>query len=126
MDAATAARSMPSEGWVHEPWQRALLQGKGAFWSLRDLRPGDVVDVEHADGTTTRWEVESVVRYPKDEIPIAEIFTFVGPERLALITCGGRFDRSANAYHDNYVVAAVPVAGGSSGPVGGLPSGRGS
>ena len=102
------------------------VQGKGAFWSLRDLRPGDVVDVEHADGTTTRWEVESVVRYPKDEIPIAEIFTFAGPERLALITCGGRFDRSANAYPDNYVVTAVPVAGGSSGPVGGLPSGRGS
>lgn len=102
------------------------VQGRGAFWLLRDLRPGDVVDVEHADGTTTRWEVESVVRHPKDEIPIAEIFTFSGPERLALITCGGPFDRSANAYPDNYVVTAVPASASPSGPVGGLPGGRGS
>lgn len=84
-------------------------QGRGAFWPLRELTRGDVIEVAHADGTVTRWRVESVVRHPKTDIPIDDIFTFDGDERLALITCGGEFDRSAGAYLDNYVVTAVPA-----------------
>jgi hypothetical protein len=84
-------------------------QGRGAFWSLRELVPGDVVEIDHSDGTSTRWLVESVVRYPKTDIPIEEIFTFEGEERLALITCGGEFDRPTRSYLDNYVVTAVPL-----------------
>jgi hypothetical protein len=42
-------------------------------------------------------------------IPIADIFTFEGPSRLALITCGGEFDRSIGSYLENYVVTAVPA-----------------
>ena len=76
---------------------------------MRELVPGDVVDVEHADGTVSRWRIESVVRHPKTDIPIEDIFTFEGDERLALITCGGEFNRSAGAYLDNYVVTAVPL-----------------
>jgi hypothetical protein len=84
------------------------VQGRGAFWPLRELRPGDVVEVLHEDGTSTRWRVDDVVRYPKTDIPIEEIFTFDGDERLALITCGGEFDRSLGEYLDNYVVFASP------------------
>ena len=91
-------------------------QGRGVFWPLRDLVPGDVVIVEHSDGTATRWEVESVVRHPKTDLPIDDIFTFEGDERLALITCGGEFDRSAGAYLDNYVVTAVPLRTLADGP----------
>jgi len=85
-------------------------QGRGAFWSLRDLRPGDIIEIDHEDGTSTRWRIDEVVRYPKTDIPIEEIFTFEGDERLALITCGGEFDRSLGAYLDNYVVTASPLA----------------
>jgi hypothetical protein len=83
-------------------------QGRGAFWLLRDLVPGDIVEVLHADDTVSVWRIEEVVRYPKTDIPIADIFTFDGPSRLALITCGGEFDRSSGSYLDNYVVTAVP------------------
>ena len=85
------------------------VQGRGAFWPLRELRPGDVVEVLHEDGTASRWRVDDVVRYPKIDIPIEDIFTFDGDERLALITCGGEFDRSLGAYLDNYVVTASPL-----------------
>jgi len=81
-------------------------QGRGAFWLLRDLAPGDVIEIAHADGSATRWQVDDVVRHPKTDIPIDDIFTFDGDERLALITCGGQFDRSLGAYLDNYVVMA--------------------
>ncbi len=84
-------------------------QGRGAFWPLRELSPGDLIEVVHADGSTTRWRVDDVVRYPKTDIPIADIFTFDGDERIALITCGGEFDRSLGAYLDNYVVTASPL-----------------
>jgi hypothetical protein len=85
------------------------VQGRGAFWLLRDLQTGDMVEVEHSDGTTSTWRIESVIRYPKTDIPIEDIFTFEGPSRLALITCGGEFDRSSGSYLDNYVVTAVPA-----------------
>jgi len=84
-------------------------QGRGAFWPLRDLAPGDLVEVVHADGVVSIWRIETVVRLPKTDVPIEEIFTFEGPERLALITCGGEFDRSSGAYLDNYVVTALPA-----------------
>jgi hypothetical protein len=85
------------------------VQGRGAFWFLRELSAGDIVEVVHEDGTLSTWLVESVVRYPKDDIPIEEIFAFEGPSRLALITCGGEFDRSIGSYLENYVVTAVPT-----------------
>jgi sortase (surface protein transpeptidase) len=85
------------------------VQGRGAFWLLRDVVPGDVVEIVHEDGTVSAWRIEEVVRYSKEDIPIADIFTFDGPARLALITCGGEFDRSIGSYLDNYVVTAVPV-----------------
>jgi hypothetical protein len=87
------------------------VQGRGAFWLLRDLKPGDIVQVLHADGEESAWRIDEVVRYPKDDIPIEDIFTFEGPSRLALITCGGEFDRSIGSYLENYVVTAVPAMG---------------
>jgi sortase (surface protein transpeptidase) len=84
-------------------------QGRGAFWPLRSLVAEDLVEVVHSDGTVTTWVVESVVLSPKEDIDLAEIFTFAGARRLALVTCGGRFDRSAGAYLENYVVMARPL-----------------
>jgi sortase (surface protein transpeptidase) len=102
-------------------------QGRGAFWLLRDLTPGDLVEVVHVDGTVSQWQIEEVIRYPKTDVPIADIFTFDGPSRLALITCGGEFDRSSGSYLDNYVVTAVPVpsiAGAPRVPIPTLPTTR--
>lgn len=104
-------------------------QGPGAFWALRDLVPADRVEVVHEDGSVSLWEVTEVIRYPKAEVPIEDIFVWSGPKRLALITCGGEFDRSIGSYLDNYVVLARPVGVGlldgsvDSGLAGALPGG---
>ena len=84
-------------------------QGPGAFSRLRTLALDDPVVVIHADGASTLWRVTEVVRYPKSEVPIGEIFVWDGAPRLALITCGGEFDRQARSYQDNYVVLATRV-----------------
>jgi len=84
-------------------------QGRGALWGLKDMDVGDEITIEHEDGRTTTWRVEARTSYPKEQLPIADIFTRFGDPRLVLITCGGDFDRSARSYIRNIVVYAVPV-----------------
>jgi hypothetical protein len=84
-------------------------QGRGAFWDLRRMDVDDVVTVDHADGTTSEWRVVARTSYPKDELPVADLFTRFGDPRLVLITCDGYFDRDARSYSDNVVVYTVPV-----------------
>jgi sortase (surface protein transpeptidase) len=95
-------------------------QGPGAFYFLRDLNVGDIIEIDHADGTTSAWFITDITQYPKDDLPITEVFVWTGPPRLALITCGGPFDWTARSYTDNLVVYAEPVtasnAGAASGP----------
>jgi hypothetical protein len=43
--------------------------GPTVFYRLRDLRPGDRIRVVRADGRVVRFEVESLARYPKRELP---------------------------------------------------------
>ena len=62
-----------------------------------------------ADGTTFRYRVTALRQFPKDELPWAQVFSQDVPERLVLVTCGGRFDRSRRSYADNVVVYAEPV-----------------
>ena len=85
--------------------------GPGAFHGLHSLREGDMVEVEHADGSRSDWRVTSVARTPKSAVDLGEVFTWAGPPRLALITCGGVFDRATGSHRDNVIVLAVPAGG---------------
>lgn len=84
-------------------------QGRGAFWDLRRLDVDDIVTLDHEDGSTSDWRVVARTSYPKEELPISDIFTRFGPPRLVLITCDGDFDRAEQSYADNVVVYTVPV-----------------
>jgi len=88
-------------------------QGRGALYDLRDLRVGEIVEIDLDDGTTQQWRITDVIQYPKNVLPLEDIFTWAGPSRLAFITCGGPFDRTARSYTDNIVVYAEPFAGPS-------------
>lgn len=83
---------------------------RGVFYDLRRSRPGDPVEVERADGSTARFAVRRVERYPKDAFPTAEVYGDVDSAQLRLITCGGEFDAAANSYRDNIVVFAELLA----------------
>ncbi|MFP4310635.1 MAG: class F sortase [Nitriliruptoraceae bacterium] len=84
-------------------------QGRGALWDLRTMDVDDPIEVEHADGTVSEWRVVARRSYPKEELPIGDIFTRFGDPRLALITCDGEFDPVTRQYADNVVVYAVPA-----------------
>jgi len=91
-------------------------QGRGALYHLRDLRVGETIELDLSDGTTQRWRITAVTQYPKDVLPYDELFVWSGPPRLAIITCGGEFDRTARSYTDNLVAYAEPLDDSPSSP----------
>lgn len=86
----------------------SYAQGPGAFFRLRELRPGDLVTVRFADGSRSSFRVVGRRSYPKDELP-AGLFQRGGRPVLTLITCGGAFDEATRTYADNVVVFAAPA-----------------
>jgi LPXTG-site transpeptidase (sortase) family protein len=85
------------------------VQGRGAFAALGEVRPGDPVDVELANGTRLGYQVRTIERVPKATLPADRLFARSGPPRLTLVTCGGNFDGATRSYEENVVVTAEPV-----------------
>jgi Sortase domain len=80
--------------------------GPAVFYRLRELRPGDTVQVERADGARLRFVVEQARGFPKAAFPTAAVFGPAPWAALRLVTCGGDFDRARGSYRDNLVVFA--------------------
>ena len=83
-------------------------QGPGAFFRLRDLRPGDRIFVRFGDGSSKVFRVTGRRAYLKAQLP-SNVFARQGSPVLTLVTCGGAFDVTSRHYADNVVVFAVPV-----------------
>jgi sortase (surface protein transpeptidase) len=81
--------------------------GPAVFYRLKDLRRGDRISIDRADGSTVSFQVRSVARYPKKRFPTEAVYGPTGRAELRLVTCGGSFDRLRGHYRDNIVVYAV-------------------
>jgi sortase (surface protein transpeptidase) len=80
--------------------------GKGVFYDLGALRPGDTISVQRKDGRTVSFSVYSVEEYPKTSFPTQKVYGNTTDAELRLITCGGAFNPAAHSYDDNIVVYA--------------------
>jgi sortase (surface protein transpeptidase) len=76
------------------------------FFRLSQLHPADFVGVTRSDGSTVRFVVDRVARYPKRAFPTDEVYRPTPDPQLRLVTCGGRFDAASGSYTDNVVVFA--------------------
>ena len=83
------------------------VDGPAVFSRLGELGPGAEVLVDREDGTTARFAVTGVGRYPKRDFPTESVYGPTPRAELRLVTCGGEFDRAARSYLDNVVVTAV-------------------
>ncbi|WP_433387079.1 class F sortase [Micromonospora sp. KLBMP9576] len=83
--------------------------GPAVFHKLRDLRDGDRIEVARQDRSVAVFEVDSVERFGKDELPADEVFGDFSRPRLRVITCGGRWVGGETGYADNVVVFASLV-----------------
>ncbi|NUO61574.1 MAG: class F sortase [Hamadaea sp.] len=114
----TAPSSFDQAGWYAEgtvPGEKgpAVIaghvdssHGKAVFYRLRQLRPGDRVEVQRG-GAWVNFAVTAVHEYAKSAFPAAQVYGPTPDAQLRLITCGGDFDRDARSYEDNIVVSAV-------------------
>jgi hypothetical protein len=95
------------------------FRGPGVFYRLRELRPGDRIDVRQADGRFAVFRVTAVYQYPKAHFPAAAVYGPVPDAELRLITCGGTFDYLTRSYLSNIVVYGTEI---SSMPMPSMPS----
>lgn len=86
-------------------------QGPGVFYRLSTIRPHALIVVTGRPGTATYWSVDSLQVMLHRDIP-QNIFTKVGPSRLAVVTCGGPYNPQSHSYIDNIVVTATPIDAG--------------
>jgi len=82
----------------------------GIFYKLKDLAPGDEVDIDRSDGKHLKFVVDHVMQVPKDQFPQDAVYGNSSKPELRLITCGGAFDHAVHSYKDNIVVYANLVA----------------
>jgi hypothetical protein len=86
-------------------------QGRGVFFRLGALRPGDLVNVRLADGITAVFRVTGVRQYLKSKFPAKTVYRDATRfAALRLITCGGNFDFATDQYLSSTVVFAFLVA----------------
>ncbi|MEX5271852.1 class F sortase [Kocuria sabuli] len=82
--------------------------GPGVFADLRQLAPGDTVEIVREDGSTAVFAVDRAEQYGKDDFPTLEVYGNTEGAELRLITCDG-YDPATGEFDDNYVVYASLV-----------------
>ena len=84
----------------------SAANGPSVFFRLAELVAGDRISVTRADGSTARFTVDEVRRYPKEDFPTQRVYGDLDHAGLRLITCGGAFNESSGHYEDNIIVFA--------------------
>nr|WP_245870889.1 class F sortase [Asanoa hainanensis] len=84
--------------------------GPAVFAKLSTLDPGDRVEVSRRDGSVAVFEVNSVERFDKADVPADRVHGDFTRPALRLITCGGRWVGGTTGYADNIVVFASLVS----------------
>lgn len=86
------------------------ILGPAVFVRLKQLRPGDRIEVRLSDGSTVRFSVDSSHVATKALFPSAAVYGATPDAQLRLITCSEPFNPVAHSYTDNLVVFATMVA----------------
>jgi len=77
------------------------------FGLLRQLEPGDAIQITDTAGNVLSYRVTWVKLYDADTAPVDQIFEQTTDEEVTLITCGGPFDQSVHMYVSRWVVRAT-------------------
>ncbi|QPC48347.1 class F sortase [Mangrovibacillus cuniculi] len=85
--------------------------GPAVFFYLKNLKPGDIVEVYDVNDNKKTFEVEKLVAYDRNEAPIAQIFGPSQTPRLNLLTCTGIYDRSIQEHEERLVVYTTLIEG---------------
>jgi sortase (surface protein transpeptidase) len=76
------------------------------FYRLKDLKPGDTLQVAYKHGRPLVFRVLWQATYPNNKIPLNFLFGQVNERGLVLMTCTGVFHRDGTGYDHKLVVYA--------------------
>lgn len=99
--------------------------GPAVFWNLKDLKEGDLIRVQLADGAEYTYAVTFLKQFDAATAPVNDIVGPTPKETVTLITCGGTFDSASHQYDKRLVVRAERIANvaPAAGPPAQLPAG---
>jgi len=80
------------------------IGGIAIFWRLRELAPGDIIQVDRADDSTATFRVDALQEFPQDNFPTQQVYGHINYAGIRLITCGGEFNTDTHRYSHNIVV----------------------
>ena len=78
--------------------------GPAVFYRLTAVRPGDVIAVRRADGTSATFRITEVTQVRKAAFPTAMVFAPTSTATIRLVTCTGAFDPTSRHYVDSLIV----------------------
>ncbi|MDQ3098514.1 MAG: class F sortase [bacterium] len=82
--------------------------GPGVFYTLGNVKPGDVITVTAADKTVYTYLVNHSKEYKSEDLPVREIFADQKKSKqIFLITCAGSFDIFKKKYDKRVLVGGV-------------------
>jgi hypothetical protein len=84
--------------------------GPAVFHDLGGLRPRAKIEITREDRSVAVFEVNSVKRFDKSELPVEQVYGDFSRPSLRLITCGGRWVGGSTGYADNVIVFASLVS----------------
>lgn len=79
-------------------------KGAAVFYHLGQLKEGDTVEVERADGSTAVFEVTGYERVAQSEFPMDRVYGNIPYSGIRLITCSGTYNRETHRYDRNLIV----------------------
>lgn len=81
-------------------------QGPAVFYHLGELRRGNTVEVDRADGDTAIFSIDAIEVYRAERFPDRRVYGAAKGAELRLITCGAGFDEVEQRYRGNVVAFA--------------------
>ncbi|MFI1377075.1 sortase domain-bontaining protein [Streptomyces longwoodensis] len=85
-------------------------RGLGVLVALAEVRAGDRVTVQRADGSRVDYRVVSRRTVAKEALAASGAFRSEGPAVLTLVTCTGPYLPDRGGYRNNLVVTAVEAS----------------
>lgn len=84
---------------------------RGAFYGIKKLAAGDIIEVERGDGQKLSYKVvkSSVADASDTDMASAMVPADSNRQGLNLITCTGKYNSSTKQYEQRIIVYAVPV-----------------
>ncbi|MEY2665754.1 MAG: hypothetical protein RLZZ480_859 [Candidatus Parcubacteria bacterium] len=86
------------------------VKGPAVFFSLGQLKEGDEIQVERADGSVATFAVTELERQTQTAFPTRKVYGDIDHAGLRLITCTGIYDKEKLRYTHNLIVYAKLVS----------------